>query len=171
MAQQAVPQPPEPPEIERRLLLTRLQMVGLPVIVLIPVLALAGVFGLSQGERSEASGALEITVQYPNRTRLRTTAALVIEVGNAGDRAIDDATMLVDRAYIDSFEQVTFTPSISSVSEDRYRIDLGEIPAGATRLVKAGMRAQAYWLRSGTVTVIGEDVEETAVEVSTFVFP
>jgi hypothetical protein len=162
---------PQPPEIERRALLTRLQAVGLPILVLVPLLALAGVFGLSRGHRSVQGNGLTIDVEYPSRARVRASDSLAVSVRNELDRPVDGVVVRIDREYVDSFTQVDFTPAVSTLSEASYSIDLGRLPAGGIRAVTVRLSPQAQWRRAGSVSVAGDGIEESTVEFATFVFP
>jgi hypothetical protein len=168
---QSTRQPPQAPEIERRILLTRLQAIGLPILLLVPLLALAGVFGLSRGQRSAQGNGLSIDVEYPSRARVRASDSLAVTVRNELDQAVDGVAVRIDREYVDSFAQVDFAPSVSSLSEASYSVDLGRLPAGATRAVTVRLSPRDQWLRQGFVSVSGDGIEESTVEFATFVFP
>lgn len=172
MAQgEAARQPPDAPEIERRVLLTRLQAVGLPVLALIPILALAGVFGLERNQRASQGGVLELEVKYPGRARFRSSGSLAIEVRNRLDRPVEGVTVLVDRSYVEAFEQVTFSPSSDELTETNYAIAIGRLEKGATRAVTADLRPRKYWLHRGIVAVSAAGVDTIDIDFSTFVFP
>jgi hypothetical protein len=64
-----VQQPPQPPEIEKNLAFYPEQWIGIPFLMLLPILALLGVFGEGYNEASASSDALAITVEYPTRNR------------------------------------------------------------------------------------------------------
>jgi hypothetical protein len=164
-------EPPRPPEIERRILLTRLQVIGLPILALVPLLALAGVFGLSRGQRSVQENGLVLDVEYPSRARLRASDWLAVTVSNGLDEAVDGVVVRVDRQYVDSFAQVDFTPAVSSVGETDYSIDLGRLPAGGSRAVTVRLTPREKWRREGSVSVFGDGTLESTVEFATFVFP
>ncbi|HEX2167380.1 MAG TPA: hypothetical protein VHG09_09145, partial [Longimicrobiales bacterium] len=56
-----LPDPPGPPEIERKLSMYRFQLIGLPFLLAIPLLALFGVFGESRSDLRAESGSLEVS--------------------------------------------------------------------------------------------------------------
>lgn len=166
-----VRRPPEAPEIERRILLTRLQIVGLPILALFPLLALVGAFGLDLAERTSRGSGLEVAVEYPSRARLRSGGSLVVEVRNDSDGHVDGVTVLVERNYLDGFSEVAFAPSATALTETHYRIDLGRLDVGETLAVTADLRPREYWRHRGTVSVSAEGIDTIEIELSSFVFP
>ena len=78
--QQATPQPPQPPEIRRRIAFHRTQLIGVPLLAIIPVLALFGVFGTTTGEARAESAELQMQVRYPTRFRYKVINSLTVEV-------------------------------------------------------------------------------------------
>lgn len=168
---QDTPQPPQPPEIKQRINLSRQQLIGLPLLILIPVLALFGVFGMTQGRGVQEGEALELSVDYTTRTRLRADYTLIIEVRNRLERPLDGVTVEIDRDYLEGFSEVEFTPSATTVTDDTYRIDLGTIPAAATRIVDGDLVPTSYWSHHGSVTVSASETEAVEFAIATFVFP
>ncbi|MEX2536688.1 MAG: hypothetical protein WD273_13915 [Trueperaceae bacterium] len=169
--EQEIPQPPEAPQIERRINLSRDQLIGIPILVLIPLLALFGVFGVSESRGTREGESVALAVEYSSRTRLRAAHSLVIEVTNRLDRPLTGVVVEVDRNYVEKFSQATFTPSASTVNETAYRVDLDPIPASATRVVTVDLKPVRYWSHSGTVTVSATESNEVEFEFATFVFP
>jgi hypothetical protein len=166
-----VPRPPQAPKIDRKLVLDPLQAIGVPLLALIPILALAGLFGIDVEQRSGDSGVLSVNVEYPARTRLQTSGTLTIEVGNSGEQSLTGVTVGVERDYVEAFSEVSFTPSAAGISDDQYVVDLGEVPAGAWRRVVLEFSPQRYWRQRGTVNVSVEGGDSASVDVSTFVYP
>jgi hypothetical protein len=166
-----VPQPPQPPSIERKLRLDPLQLIGVPLLAAIPVLALAGVFGVSIERLTGDGDALSLSVEYPVRTRLMTGGALEIEVTNNLSQPLSGVVLDIGRDYVEAFSQVTFTPSASGVNEDYYRVELGVVPASASRVVLVQFSPERYWRHQGTITASDESGNSTSVDVRTFVYP
>jgi hypothetical protein len=164
-------EPPKAPEIERRVRFTRLHAIGLPIIALIPLLAVAGVFGPSSGHRDAQGGALSVEVDYPRRARLRAGASLAITVRNELDRALAGVVVEVEREYVDSFSEVDFTPSVDSADDRVYRIEVGRLSAGASRAVSVQLSPLEYWRLAGAVSAFADGAEELTVPFTTFVFP
>lgn len=163
-------QPPKAPEVERRVKLTRLQQLGMPLIALFPLLALLGIFGISSGERTSSGGSLSLSVDYPSRTRLRSGVMMVIEVSNRGGVDIEGVTVGVERDYVDRFTNVSFNPSVAAVSERYFEVELGALAPGAVSVVSVELEPSDYWRHEGTVRVTAGG-DETSVVIETFVFP
>jgi hypothetical protein len=166
-----VPQPPEPPEIKRRLQLNATQLIGIPLLALMPLLALLGVFGLAQGEARSEQGSLALRVSYPERTRYSMTQPLVIEVRNIGTVSLDTVVVRLDTDYLSAFSQVELTPTPTRVTAEVYEVTLSDIQPGETRIVSTDVQAHAYWRQRGSISATPGGGEATGVMVSTFVFP
>jgi hypothetical protein len=165
------PEPPRPPEIERRIQLSRVQQIGIPLLLLFPILALFGVFGNTLGTATNTSGPIELTVEYPNRTRYQARQAIEIAVRNTTDQALTGVTVNLDRDYLDAFEDVTFTPEVTAITDAAYHVDLTDLPPGDVRYLTVELRPHSYWAHQGTISAGSPEAESTDVEVRTFVFP
>jgi hypothetical protein len=164
------PQPPQAPEIETRLRQYPYQWVGIPIIMLIALLGLLGVFGNTTATAEQEGNTLGLTVEYPERMRFRTDNRIVVEVANLGDQALDQVTVHFDEAYIGSFARVTFTPDVQAITDDAYIVALSDLGPGETQTVEVELEGEEYWRRTGEVRAsAGED--SVAVSLSTFVFP
>ncbi|MFN2431573.1 MAG: hypothetical protein ABR599_01915 [Gemmatimonadota bacterium] len=161
------PDPPEVPEIERRLLLRPLQWVGVPLLALPALLALLGVFGQREGAgRSEIDG-LELRVRWPERTRYQMGSRLEAEVRNGSGAALDTVWVRVDESYLSGFADVSFVPA----EDEAYAVSLAGIAAGERRLVRADLTAERYGRHAGRVVATGGGPDTVAVAVSTLIFP
>ena len=166
-----VPHPPEAPEIERKLQFYRLQMIGVPLIMLIPVLALAGLFGITRSSAYDSGSRLSLEVQYPARLRYAMRNPLQAVVRNTSDEPLKNVIVKFERAYIEGFSEVTFTPQPKTVTQDHYEVELSEIAPGETRIVAAEVKAEAYGSYQGTVAVDVQGKEEAQCAVETVLFP
>ena len=59
--------PPTPPSFRAKVVLTRKQLFGLPVLFAIPLIALAGLLGESTGHVVASASQLELSVDFPSR--------------------------------------------------------------------------------------------------------
>lgn len=107
------PLPPQPPDTEARVRLSLAQRIGLPLMALVPVLALAGVFGERQARREDARGPLLISAQVPTRLRYRQRTTLELSVTNRGVATLNDVRVRIDSSYLDRFSNVSLSPSAS----------------------------------------------------------
>lgn len=175
-AQQKTPQPPQPPPFERRIMLPALQLIGIPLLMLLPILAVAGVFGSSMTTESAANDALALRVESPIRTRYNLPDRLHIEVTNLASSQPVTVTVEFSRAYVDAFADVSFFPDVQEVTPEVYRVALPEIAAGEARVIDVEARADKYWQHIGQVTASvanGSPGGDAAVSVPlrTFTYP
>lgn len=103
--------PPRAPDIERRFRVHAYQWIGLPLLVLIPVLAALGVFGPSRAvERTVIGGAL-IEIDYPTIAWYGRNDALHITVRAIEEAAVGTSfTIRITGGYLGAFHEVRFTP-------------------------------------------------------------
>lgn len=108
------PQPPQPPEINRRLILRPSHAVGVALLLLIVVPALAGLFENKTDEIQHRYADGEIIVTYPSQLRIKNTGVLEVRLtGTASDSLrieLDDAYL----AFFDSYAFADYLPSVSS---------------------------------------------------------
>jgi hypothetical protein len=164
------PQPPQAPSIARRLVIPRGHAIGQASIVLVVVLALAGVFGQAQGGAETGTDAISVSVEYPARIRYRTLATLELTI-EAADRAVEDVSVAIDSAYLDAFSEVTFLPEAAGASRLRTVIPVGNIGAHEDRVVSGELRAERYWLHEGWIEVSTGDEPMTRLQLTTLVLP
>lgn len=163
--------PPQAPDVERKLKFHLLQMIGAPFILLVPLLALFGVFGESIRSASAASPALDMRVEYPSRFRYKMVDSLTVYLSNTSPQSIPGVRVRVDQAYVDSFSAVVFSPSVQYISGAAYVVDIGDLQPGETRLLTVRLQAEDYGMHRGTVSATPEGGAELRVAISTFVFP
>ena len=161
------PQPPPPPEIDRHFRLYPWQWIGLPLLVLIPILALFGVFGHTWADVRDAGADVEMEVRYPTRFRYKELQAMYVRVRNRSDRMLDTVTVAFDTGYINRFSTVTFKPDISRA----YEVELTDVVPGEERLITVEIQGEAYWRHRGSITGWHSGADTAEVRVSTFIFP
>jgi hypothetical protein len=125
------PQPPAAPEIHRRFRLTRWQWFGVPLFLLIPLLASFGLLGDMSSTVEARSGGLEITLEYPRTQRYKFVRSMEMVVTNKTAAILDTVTIELDARYADGF-----ATSISIPSFDRaWAIDLLDLGANGSPTV------------------------------------
>lgn len=158
--------PPPAPEIERRMRFYRYQWIGIPILALIPLLALLGVFGSSRASSSATGRALELHAAYPARMRYKTVDDIVVRVRNRSAAPIDSVWLHFEERYLDGFSNVDFVPQ----AEEVYRVPLTQLDAGEVGEVVLEVRAEAYGSRSGRITAVGGS-DTLDVSMRTLVLP
>lgn len=168
----SVPQPPQPPEFERRLQFHLTQLIGVPLLALLPILAAFGVFGTLRDEARVQTAVLELQVRYPTRFRYKTVEPLEVEVRNLLSEPLPTVVVRLETDYLSAFSSVQITPSPTSLTEEVYEVTLAEVQPGETRLVSLELQAQDYWRHRGAISATAEgDAEAAEVEVASFVIP
>jgi hypothetical protein len=161
-----LPDPPGPPEIRRRLALYRFQLIGLPFLLAIPLLALLGVFGERWQNVSGEGGALEASARYPAVFRYKMIDAIELHVRNRGHAVLDTITISLDSAYAGRFSTVTAIPPFNGPFE----LELTRVEPGASRRVRIEIQAERYWSHSGYLTVAAAG-DTIRMPLTTMVYP
>lgn len=166
------PVPPDPPPMERRLRIDRVQLVAISIMGLVALLALSGLFGESTSEsRSAAGGLLAVRVSYPSRLRYHQQEALEIAVQNVGPGPLEPVALEIDRRYLEAFSVPTITPDADRVTSEAYVVQLGRLLPGQVRRVAMQVEAEHPGHHRGIVVARGGAVEMGRAEVDTYVFP
>jgi hypothetical protein len=147
------------------------QWVGFAVILLIPILALFGVFGESFAQVQQSSQDMALDVDYAIRNRYRMGSNLQVAVQNLSDQPIPSLTVSISRDYVDKFAEVTFSPSVARISDSAYEVDLTEIQPGESRVITVELEAEEYGQHQGTITATVQGLVPVEVNVTTFIFP
>lgn len=159
-------EPPELPELDRRLKFGVVQMAGLGALLLIPILALFRVFGLGEASVTARSSALELTVEYPPRLRYGTAEVVVADIKNTSSAAMETVTVIFDSSYLSKVSEPRFTPPTARAFE----LDLVNVAPGETRRIELAFYADEYWSHSGEIRA-AHATDTARVVVETFVFP
>ncbi len=165
---------PQAPEIKEKWIFKNVQKFGVPLLMLIPLLALFGLFGESF-ETVRADGeALSVEVRYPTRLRYKMTNPLTVSVENISSQTVPTVTVKVSEDYISAFTAVTFRPSVAVITPDAYYVQLSNLQAGETRRVVVDLQAERYWSHEGSIGVAAGSLaapSDIELDVGTFVFP
>lgn len=162
-----VPQPPPAPDIHRRFQLHRGQWVGIGLLLLIPLLAMAGLFGYTWHTVEDDTDSLAVELRYPARYRYRVLGSMEMQVTNTSNAAIDTVTIDVDTAYLARFSKVIAIPDFKHA----YLIELTDLGPGESRHVSVEIRAERPGRHSGEVRVSASAEEVARLPLTTFIFP
>lgn len=163
--------PPQPPPVDRKLQFYLLQAVGIPLMMLIPILALLGVFGEMVHEVTTSNSELEMHVKFPTRFRYKMIDSVTVSLRNNSNQAFKTVHVSFDRAYIESFSTVTFTPSVKHVTGTTYVVELTDLQPGETRLILVSIQAEIYGNHQGTINVNPDSDNGLQASINTFTFP
>jgi hypothetical protein len=167
---------PQPPHFQRRLNIAPLQLLGIPLLAILPILALFGVFGQSTGVVEASNGALYMRVEYVTRSRYRMQEPLRVTIGNRGESSPDSAmpvtiTVAFERGYLDHFADIQFSPDVDAITEREYQVELRDVQPGETRIIDVELRGNHYWQKSGTISASIGNEQAVTVTVRTTIFP
>ncbi len=168
----AAAQPPEPPQTPTRVHIGIVQAVGVPLLALVPAVALTGLLGERQGHvRSVSAGGVSLQVDYPAVQRFRTLRELGITVRNEGDTTLPMTTLQIDHSYLGAFTRVETTPAVEEVTPEHHEVPLGALPPGEARRVVATLEGDKYGRHAGRVRLVAQPGSDVAVDVATVVLP
>jgi hypothetical protein len=159
--------PEQPPPIRPRIRMRRGEFIGMCAIALIPVLALAGVFGPELGHARRASGALQLDVRYPSLTRHQLRETLEARVANLSGETLPHVTLTFDPSYISGFSGVSFVPP----ADRAYAVELRNLQPRESRLVTVELEAERYGWHRGQIAAFDRSGHVLAAMISTLTFP
>jgi hypothetical protein len=169
--QHSVDDLPQPPPFQPKLRIAPLQLIGIPLLALLPLLALFGVFGESLTTKRATSLDVAVEVTYVARYRYGMNHSISVSVTKLSERSPATVTVAFDPAYIEHFSEVNFVPSAERLSRDGFVVELGAIESGETKFVMVEMQSEHYWAQNGVITVSPASGEPVTVTVSTMTFP
>ncbi|MGH7446937.1 MAG: hypothetical protein ACRELT_05225 [Longimicrobiales bacterium] len=146
--------------------LYRFQWAALPLLLMIPLLAVFGVFGERWITADAQSGALELTVRYPSAFRYKLLDAIDITVRNRGTATIDTLTLALDTAYASRFSAVAAVPPFTG----SFEVQIVDLAAGESRRARIEIQAERYWSHSGQL-VAATRSDTARVLLTTMVYP
>lgn len=160
------PEPPELPELRRRVSFSRLQFGGLLLLLAIPVLAAFNLFGETRTLAAARGASISVTVDYPSRMRHGSLEVLAVLLTNEAGSPLDTVRVKFDSSYVARFTEPQFLPAESRAFE----VELAEIAPGETRRIQVGLRANVYGRHRGRVAAV-HPADSVDVMIGTIVFP
>lgn len=142
-------EPPQPPDVPRRFRLHAHQWVGLPIIALLPVLALLRVFGDGIEFKEASTASVKTLVEHPTKFKFRQHKHLRVKVTNISGRLLDTVIVSIDTAYLSRFMGVTIAPE----AKEAYKVELTKIQPHEKREVIVEIEAKKYGEQRGIVTI------------------
>lgn len=164
------PSPPSPPLQGKLWRFYRHQLVGIPLLLLITVAAMAGLFGDTESETTETREDLEVRLVVANRFRFKMIGPLIVTVTNRGQDPIESATVRISTPYLGQFSNVTFSPEPARITSEWHEFQLGDIGAGDSAVVTGEIQAESFGAHRGIVEVEG-DHGVIELEAQTWAFP
>lgn len=166
MTETDAPRPPQAPDMPRSFRMSRAQWFMIPILLLIPLLALAGVFGEGWQTATDTDNALALRVEFPERYSYKMVNTIRVEVTNQSEQMIDTVSVAFDPTYIARYSGVVFTPSVDRA----YQITLTDVGPRDTRLVTTELQAEQYGRHGGWIRATA-GADTARVEIHTIIFP
>lgn len=158
--------PPTPPKLRPAVSLTLRQWIGIPILLVIPILAMFGVFGAHTRTEQVRAGRLAVAIMYPDRVRYRQTLGAQLAVQNTGTDPIDTIIVQYDTTYLNAFLISGAVPGLGS----SYAAPIISVQPGETRVTTLVLAGDRRGRARGSVRV-SAGADTVRIPLSTFVFP
>jgi hypothetical protein len=160
------PHPPQAPEADRRLQLDWPQLIGFPIIALIPILAAAGMFGEKWATAEAESARFWTQVEYPARFRAKLTKPMTVAIENRSAQFLDTVDVVFDSSYVERFAAVSFIPS----PREAYIVSVIGVQPGEMRRVQMQLEGELVGRHAGRIVVRARE-DSATMTIRTTVFP
>lgn len=151
----------------RRLRLYPAQLILMPILMLLPVLALGGWFDEAREQTTASAEGLRVRVDYPARLRHGQSTTLRVRVENLSDRPLGSAVVALDSAYLAGFENISFVPEPTHP----YGFEFIGLAPGEAGVLHGQMSAGSPWRIRGVIEVTAGNGEAARVPIDTFILP
>lgn len=158
--------PPDAPDIPRRVRLYPGQWIGIPILILIPLLAMLSVFGETRATAEASDGPVHVEVDYPTRLRTGQRSEIEVRVRNLSAAALTAVTLSFDPDYFARFADVSFMPGPGAP----YELELTGLGPGETSVLRIELEGDRAWRSHGRISV-HHDGGAAHLPLSTFTFP
>ena len=89
---------------------------------------------------------------------------------NTSDQAIPVLTVSIEKAFLDNYSDISFTPDVDAITDEAYIIRLEDVPPGEARIVTYDSKGKIAGQHHGTVTATTGEAS-TSVTLDIFIFP
>jgi hypothetical protein len=162
-------QPPQPPEVRRRVAFLRYQLIGMPFIIILPVLGAFGVFDNKMSLAKASAAGIELEVRYYRQLCRQSIEPMTVEVTNSS-QAPATLEVEVDRSAVEAEDALQIRPEPKELDSRTYRFQFRDVPPGAMRTVEIDLGAGRPGMHRGSVRA-RSGASVAAVELETFSFP
>ncbi|MBZ5713379.1 hypothetical protein [Nannocystis pusilla] len=164
-------EPPTAPEIERRLQFHRLQMIGVPLLLVAPVLALAGRLGDARERVEIVERGVGLAVEFPVRDHFEDWSRIEVTVANDTGAPLSGVRAEFARGLFDFLSRPVFHPGLERIDDDAYVVGLGDIAAGEAHSVVVDYLPNSYGRLAGVVRLRAGAFELAEIPISLVVLP
>lgn len=163
--------PPPAPLFERRIRFDWPELIGLPLLAVLPLLALCGLFDEQRALVAARQHGLLVKVDYPSRLRFEHDSALDVVIRNERATPISNVRLVMDRAFLAHFDRLHFEPPSGTLHADRWELALPTIAPGDARHVRIEVRPAHPGLHHGLFALEAPDGTRLPVVVRTLIWP
>jgi hypothetical protein len=164
------PLPPEAPQINRKVSFYWSQAIGMPLILLLPLLGLFRVFDSHTQEVVARDSQAELVARYPDRLRDQINEPMTISLTNlSGSESAFRISL--ERRFFEQMEDVRFEPQPDKSDSENYIFEIDSLPAGESEVITVDFRSSDSGLYRSTVSASSSDGTVVSVPVQTLVFP
>jgi hypothetical protein len=147
--------------------LSTAQWLGLPVMGVLPILALLGTFGPRSEPSVAKTGALRISGSLPTRVHFRQRATIVVSLRNLDTNAVSDVRLHLDTAYLGALSNVVVTPALSADGA----VHLGTLGPGASASVAIDAEGDRVGTHRGVLIATDAVGDSARLALTTTTFP
>jgi hypothetical protein len=144
----------------------RFQWIGIPLLIMIPILSLLGVFDRGTNIKKIEGHDFKAKIEFPGKLRDGEVEYIRIEVTNTSSKQLDKISAGLNREYFAKFSDVTFFPE----ANDIYEVELKEIPSGQSRYIDIKVKAREFGTYKGELKLTTKN-SSFKISLTTFVFP
>ncbi|MCC6453905.1 MAG: hypothetical protein IT328_03075 [Caldilineaceae bacterium] len=162
---------PQPPPFQRKLQIGPVQLIGIPLLAILPILALFGIFDSGMATAHAANDELALQVDYISHYRYTMRDTMTVAVTNLSKQAPATINVAFDRDYLAHFSEINFVPAAEQITDEVYVVEVAGMESGETRLVKLELLGEGYWTQEGTISASLFDGKPVTVTVSTTTYP
>lgn len=164
-------EPPSAPDIPRQWKFYNYQYIAIPLLLLIPLLALLGVLGETSTTVEVEEAGIMLRVHYPDRAHYEAYNHIKVIVRNQSGSDLSGVVVEFDRDLFEKFSQLNVNPALSEITETSFRVELDAIEAGGERAVTLDYQPDMNGEHDGWVRLTADGIAPVQADLSMFVFP
>ena len=155
------------PQLRPHLRMWKYQWIGIPLILIMPILAIMGVFGREIKNLNITGGGITAQIEYPSKIRYGQEEFIRVELTNDSSKTMRDVSVSFDKNYIQKFDGSEFKPQ----ADINYFVKAGDISPGNKKILEVKLKAGERGSNSGKIIISSRNKEIISEELNTFIFP
>jgi hypothetical protein len=162
---------PQPPPLQRKVQFHWVQLLGVPLLMVLPILGMLGLFGETFTTERAENQLLAMQVEYATRYRHKMSNPMRVTITNLSDQSPITVTIAFDRAYLDQFSNPMFMPDPTRITDQAYELELKEMETGETQVAEVELQGNEYWHHMGVISASIAGGEFVQLSVGTTIYP